>query len=79
MEGRGRPVARLRAASPLTLEASVLLPSPTSISESARSTVGKLKLLLPNGPTIPAAAPVKSAGLRKAPRGSRSGFFAFSS
>lgn len=54
-------------------------PMPTSISVRARSTLGKLKLLLPSGPTIPAAAAVRSAGLRKAPRGSRSGFFAFSS
>ena len=33
---------------------------PDSISLSARSTFGRLKLLLPNGPTIPAAAPAKS-------------------
>ena len=31
-------------------------PIPASISVSARSTVGRLKLLLPNGPTIPAEA-----------------------
>lgn len=48
-----------------------------SISVSARSTFGRLKLLLPIGPTIP--ADVVSFGLRNAPRGSRFGFFAFSS
>lgn len=50
---------------------------PASISVSARSTLGKLKLLLLIGPTTP--APAFSVGLRKAPRGSRSGFFEFSS
>ena len=50
---------------------------PASISVSARSTLGRLKLLLPMGPTIPADA--VSLGLRNAPRGSRFGFFAFSS
>lgn len=56
-----------------------LEPPPTvpSISVSARSTLGKLKLLLPMGPTIPAAT--LSLGFRNAPRGSRSGFFDFSS
>jgi hypothetical protein len=81
VEGRGRVEARpatLRAASPLTLDDNAF-PVPTSISERARSTCGRLKLLLPSGPTTPAAAPVRSAGFLKAPRGSRSGFFAFSS
>ena len=54
-------------------------PIPISISVKARSTFGIVKLLLPRGPTMPAAALVKSAGFRKAPRGSLSGFFAFSS
>jgi hypothetical protein len=44
------------------------LPTPASISVSARSTFGRLKLLLPNGPTMPAAA--FSVGLRNALRGS---------
>lgn len=50
---------------------------PPSISVRARSTFGKLKLLLPIGPTTPAAG--LSVGFRKAPRGSRSGFLEFSS
>ena len=54
-------------------------PIPLSISLRARSTLGRLKLLLPKGPTIPAEAPAKSAGFRKAPRGSLSDFFEFSS
>jgi len=54
-------------------------PIPISISVKARSTFGIVKLLLPRGPTIPAAALVRSAGFRNAPRGSLSGFFAFSS
>ena len=80
-EGRGRVGARpatLRAGSPLTLDDNAF-PVPISISERARSTCGRLKLLLPSGPTTPAAALVRSAGFLKAPRGSRSGFFAFSS
>jgi hypothetical protein len=40
---------------------------PPSISDKARSMLGRLKLLLHIGPTIPAAAP-KSIGLRNAPR-----------
>ena len=52
-------------------------PTPLSISVSARSTLGRLKLLLPIGPTTPAAA--FSTGVLKAPRGSRSVFLAFSS
>ena len=48
-----------------------------SISLKARSTLGRLKLLLPKGPTIPAAA--KSVGFRNAPRGSLSDFFEYSS
>ena len=48
-----------------------------SISVSARSTLGRVKELLPIGPTMPADA--VSFGLRNAPRGSRLGFFAFSS
>ena len=48
-----------------------------SISVSARSTLGRVKELLPIGPTMPADA--VSFGLRNAPRGSRFGFFAFSS
>ena len=51
-------------------------PIPLSISLKARSTFGRLKLLLPKGPTIPAET---SAGFRNAPRGSLSGFFEFSS
>jgi hypothetical protein len=43
--------------------------TPASISVSARSTFGRLKLLLPNGPTMPAAA-FSSNGLRNALRGS---------
>ena len=54
-------------------------PIPLSISLRARSTLGKLKLLLPKGPTMPAEAPANSAGFRNAPRGSLSGFFEFSS
>jgi hypothetical protein len=70
----GRPVARLLAS------ALPVGPTPTSISERARSTAGRLKLLLPSGPTIPAAAvPAISDGFLNAPRGSRSGFLAFSS
>jgi hypothetical protein len=68
----------LRAPSAVVLALSELaIPIPASISLRARSTVGRLKLLLPSGPTIPAAA--VSVGFRKAPRGSRSGFLAFSS
>ena len=52
-------------------------PIPLSISLKARSTLGRLKLLLPKGPTIPAAA--KSVGFRNAPRGSLSDFFEDSS
>ncbi len=63
------------ASGTLELEA----PPATSISDNARTTFGKLNVLLPSGPTIPADAPSRSAGLRKAPRGSRSGFLAFSS
>ena len=54
-------------------------PIPLSISLKARSTLGRLKLLLPKGPTIPAAAPAKSVGFRNAPRGSLSDFFEYSS
>ena len=76
----GRVVLRL---SGFLVSAPALIPSgagpPTapSISVRARSTFGRLKLLLPMGPTIPADA--VSLGLRNAPRGSRFGFFAFSS
>lgn len=67
----GRPAPEARPAA---------LPDPaTSISDNANWTVGRLKLLGPNGPTIPAAAPSRSAGFRNAPRGSRSGFLEFSS
>lgn len=52
-------------------------PMPASISVSARSTAGKLKLLLPSGPTIPAAA--FSVGDLKAFLGSWFVFFEFSS
>ena len=55
------------------------VPIPLSISLKARSTLGRLKLLLPKGPTIPADAPAYSAGFRNAPRGSLSDFFEFSS
>lgn len=48
-----------------------------SISVNARSTFGKVKLLLPIGPTIPVE--VASLGFRNAPRGSLLGFLAFSS
>jgi hypothetical protein len=62
----GRPdkrAAALLAASPPPVGLPLI---PTSMSVSARSTVGRLKLLLPNGPTIPAAAvPAISAGFRK--------------
>lgn len=76
--GRALPLDRRREASPFTLAFNALpLPKPVSISASAFSTFGRLKLLLPRGPTIPAVA--VSAGLRNAPRGSRSGFFEFSS
>lgn len=76
--GRVPPLDRRRAASPFTLAFNALPPpKPVSISASAFSTFGRLKLLLPRGPTIPAVA--VSAGLRNAPRGSRSGFFEFSS
>ena len=54
-------------------------PTPDSISLSARSTFGRLKLLLPKGPTMPAEAPAKSWGFLNAPRGSLSDFLAFSS
>ena len=54
-------------------------PIPLSISLRARSTLGRLKLPLPKGPTIPAEAPANSAGSRNAPRGSLSDFFEFSS
>ena len=54
-------------------------PPPDSISLSARSTFGRLKLLLPKGPTMPAEAPAKSWGFLNAPRGSLSDFLAFSS
>lgn len=73
----GRFALRL---SPLRESVEVLVAKgggPASISVNARSTFGKLKLLLPIGPTTPALA--FSVGLRKAPRGSRSGFFEFSS
>ena len=54
-------------------------PMPVSISLNAFSTFGRLKLLLPKGPTIPAVAPATSCGFLKAPRGSLSDFFEFSS
>ena len=54
-------------------------PIPVSISDKARTTFGRSKLLLPRGPTIPAEAPAISAGFRKGPRGSRSDFLEFSS
>jgi len=73
--GRAPPLDRRRVASPFTLAFSALVPP--SISASAFSTFGRLKLLLPRGPTMPAVA--VSVGLRNAPRGSRSGFFEFSS
>ena len=76
--GRAPPLDRRREASPFTLAFNAPLPpNPVSISASAFSTFGRLKLLLPSGPTIPAVA--VSVGLRNAPRGSRSGFFEFSS
>ena len=61
----------------LTLRGFGTVVAELSISVSARSTFGRLKLLLPMGPTIPADA--VSLGLRNAPRGSRFEFFAFSS
>ena len=55
-------------------------PIQLSVSLKARSTLGRLKLLLPKGPTIPAATPAKSVGFRDdAPRGSLSDFFEYSS
>ena len=75
--GRPLPLDKRREASPFTLAFSPPPPTPDSISASAFSTFGRLKLLLPSGPTMPAVA--VSAGLRNAPRGSRSGFFEFSS
>lgn len=80
--GDGRPVAPVRLAkrrAAVESAAPVGPPESNSISDNARSTVGRLKLLLPNGPTIPAAAFSRSAGLRNAPLGSRSGFLEFSS
>jgi hypothetical protein len=53
---------------------------PPSISTKARSTVGRLKLLLPKGPTTP--APVRfdgSVGVRNVCLGSRSELFALDS
>ena len=44
-------------------------------SFKARSILGRLKLWLPKGPTIPAAELAKSVGFRNAPRGSLSDFF----
>lgn len=74
-----REDAILRAAAAVSATLELAPPPPTSISESARTTFGMLKVPFPSGPTIPAEAPSRSAGLRKAPRGSRSGFLAFSS
>ena len=55
-------------------------PNPPSISTKARSTFGKVKPPPPIGPTTPAPVPpTASFGFRNAPRGSRSGFFEFSS
>jgi len=84
----GRPVevvvaiglaASLRAAAAVSPKPVDVPPIPVSISLNALSTFGRLKLLLPRGPTIPAAAPAKSCGFLKAPRGSLSDFFEFSS
>lgn len=82
VEGAGRVAVRLasfRAGSPATLifRGIAVAAAEPSISVNARSTFGRLKLLLPMGPTMPAEA--VSFGLRNAPRGSRFGFFAFSS
>ncbi len=76
-----RPVSLLAVAASGILELDGPLPLllPISISDNAFTTFGRLKLLLPSGPTTPAAAPSSSAGLRKAPRGSRSAFLRFSS
>lgn len=79
----GRPDERpapLRDGSPLTLAPSadeVERLSPLSISVNAFSTFGRLKLLLPMGPTIPAVE--FSVGFLKAPLGSRSALLEFSS
>lgn len=82
VDGAGRVAARLasfRDGSPATLmfRGFAVTAAEPSISVNARSTFGRLKLLLPMGPTMPAEA--VSLGLRNAPRGSRLGFFAFSS
>ena len=58
------PVVDTGRPGPSRVEAPRLAPpgefTPDSISLSARSTFGRLKLLLPNGPTMPADAPAKS-------------------
>lgn len=80
----GRPAVRpetLREGSPpLTLDPSAEeadMFKPLSMSVNAFSTFGRLKLLLPMGPTMPAAA--FSVGFLNAPRGSRSARLEFSS
>jgi hypothetical protein len=71
--GRPAVVVRLRSGTGAATAGPLVAPS---ISFNARSTVGRENELLPSGPTTPAAA---SPGVRNAPRGSRSDFFAFSS
>lgn len=67
----------LRASGPAEEPSDEGPPVPPSISVSARSTLGSVKLLLPIGPTTPAEG--FSVGFRKDARGSRSAFFEFSS
>lgn len=78
--GREERPEILRAGSPPVLELSEVDPPrliPPSISESAFSTLGRLKLLVPIGPTIPIVG--FSVGFLKAPRGSLSVLLEFSS